>query len=361
MISAEGVSYTYDPIGNLIRRSDAKGTTTYAYDFENQLTAISFPDGTSATYKYDALGRRIEKGVNGIVTTYLYDGTDILLEMDAAGAMQARFTHGPDIDQPLMMERGGQVFFYHGDRAGSIAALTDSSANTVCSYLYDSFGRTQPCQGARNPFGFAGREYDAESGLYYMRARYYDPATGRFLSADPLDLTGTLATEQDRRNLTTLTPVASSVIATTSGLGVPQHLNRYSYAVNNPLVFRDPSGLACQLLQGLQLVHRIAGDTGTQEFLDYLAETNPQAVRQFRDTLANTKVSADLRSYKFDAVLQLNIALIGTSDRPSPAPAAPPPVSPPQFSPQETQQSQQFLDGFSRAFGGPAVNPLPNR
>jgi RHS repeat-associated protein len=125
------------------------------------------------------------------------------------------------------MERGGQTYFYHADAVGSIAVVTDASGNPACTYSYDSFGRTQPCQSVANPFTFAGREYDAESGLYYMRARYYDPATGRFTTADPLDLTGRLMT------------------GTTGVMGAPQQLNRYSYAVNNPLVFRDPSGLAC--------------------------------------------------------------------------------------------------------------------
>src|ERR1700681_2725111 len=110
---------------------------------------------------------------------------------------------------------------------GSVAAVTGSSGNTACSYLYDSFGRSQPCQSVSTPFGFAGREYDAESGLYYMRARYYDPATGRFIRPDPLDVTGRL------------------LIGDTGAMGDPQQLNRYSYAVNNPLSFNDPSGLNC--------------------------------------------------------------------------------------------------------------------
>jgi hypothetical protein len=74
--------------------------------------------------------------------------------------LQARYTFGPGVDQPLMMERSGETYFYHADRAGSIAAVADSSGNTVCSYPYDSFGHTQPCTGLTNPFGFAGREYE---------------------------------------------------------------------------------------------------------------------------------------------------------------------------------------------------------
>jgi RHS repeat-associated protein len=162
--------------------------------------------------------------------------------------MQARYTHGPGIDQPLMMERGGQVYFYHLDGQFNVAQLTDASGNSVCSYSYDSFGRTQLCQNVANPYGFAGREYDAESGLYYMRARYYDPSLGRFLSADPLDLTNLLLTAQDNRAGLVLLPASSGALVKYAGMGAlgsPQQLNPYSYALNNPAAFRDPSGLKC--------------------------------------------------------------------------------------------------------------------
>jgi RHS repeat-associated protein len=226
LLAAEGFTYKYDNHGNLVEKAGSEGVTAYVYSAENRLTEITFPDGSTVSYKYDPMGRRIEKNVNGVVTAYVYDGFNVLLELDGDGALQARYTHGPGIDQPLMMERaGGETYFYHSDRMGSIAALSGSSGAVVCTYQYDSFGKTQPCAKVANPYGFAGREYDAESGLYYLRARYYDPATGRFISPDPLDLTGLL------------------LLGSTGLRGAPQRLNPYSYAVNNPLVFRDPSGL----------------------------------------------------------------------------------------------------------------------
>jgi hypothetical protein len=99
-----------------------------------------------------------------------------------------------------------------------------------------------------NPYGFAGREYDAESDFYYMRARYYDPSVGRFLSPDPLDLAGLLLTAQDRRAGLALLPASSAALVGYAGMGAlrsPQQLNPYSYALNNPAAFRDPSGLKC--------------------------------------------------------------------------------------------------------------------
>jgi RHS repeat-associated protein len=126
------------------------------------------------------------------------------------------------------MERGGSVYFFHADAVGSIRSLTDATGRPVRSWAYDSFGRMSgfdPAAQPASPYAFAGREYDAESGLYYLRARYYDPATGRFTSADPLDVTALLP------------------LGITGLLRDPQRLNLYSYAVNNPLAFRDPTGL----------------------------------------------------------------------------------------------------------------------
>jgi RHS repeat-associated protein len=227
--AAEGASYTWDQNGNLTQRRDAAGATAYTYDFNNRLVSIAFPNGTTAAYKYDALGRRIEKNVSGAVTRYLYDGTNVLLELDGAGQLVARYTHGPDTDQPLIMERGRRMYYYHADANGSVLALSDSTGAAVVAYSYDSFGRPRnfdPAAQRSNPYKFAGREYDAESGLYYLRARYYDSATGRFLSHDPLDLAGLL-------------PKPDATL-----LRLPQQFNLYVYAANNPLVFRDPSGLS---------------------------------------------------------------------------------------------------------------------
>lgn len=233
LTAGEADSFTYDNNGNLISRKGANGTTTYSYDFENRLIAIQLPDGSTAAYQYDAVGRRIQKKVGGTVTNYLYDGFDILLELSANGGVQARYTRGPVVDEMLTMERNGQTYFYHSNAIGSVVMLTDASGKSACSYTYDSFGRIQGCTGVTNPFTYGGRENDSESGLYYMRARYYDPATGRFLSVDPLNLASRLMLAQYG---------AGGALFVQ---GSPQMLNEYSYAINNPLVYNDASGAAC--------------------------------------------------------------------------------------------------------------------
>ncbi|MFH1062627.1 MAG: RHS repeat-associated core domain-containing protein [Candidatus Omnitrophota bacterium] len=158
----------------------------YTYDSEDQLINISSP-GTSVSYRYDALGRRIEKDVDGQITKYVYDGEDIIAEYDANNNIIARYTHGPSIDEPLILEKSGQTYYYQTDGLGSVTNITDANNQTVKTYQYDSFGNIISTTGSlTQPFTYTGREYDSESGLYYYRARYYDPAIGRFLQEDPV-------------------------------------------------------------------------------------------------------------------------------------------------------------------------------
>ena len=138
-------TYQYDANGNLIRKTaKADGEfTTYAYDAENNLIQVVSSTGTTVHYRYDALGRRIEKAViNGAttVTQYVYDHEDILLERDGAGTITARYTHGPGIDEPLLLEQDGQRYVYHADGLGSITALTDTAGVVQQHYTYTAFG-----------------------------------------------------------------------------------------------------------------------------------------------------------------------------------------------------------------------------
>lgn len=213
-------AYQYDDNGNLTRKTLlANGNfTQYTYDAENRLTKVEeFTAGNptpvaTSTYRYDGLGRRIEKIGNGITRQYVYDGEDILLEYDGANALLARYTHGPNIDEPLGITRGGINYFYHEDGLGTISELTDASGATAKSYAYDAYGNIIDQVGIlENPYTYTGREFDTETGLYYYRARYYDPQSGRFLQKDPASFSG--------------------------------GINFYAYVGNNPIVFVDPFGL----------------------------------------------------------------------------------------------------------------------
>ena len=185
--------YSYDLNGNLIARTGkvsglcTGSSTSYTYDARNQLVRIDFAGGGLATYRYDAIGRRIEKNVDGVVNQYIYDGLEIFMEFDGTGSLIGHYLHGNELDKRLVAERGSDAFFYHVDRLGSVRKLTDAAGAVVNSYDYDSFGNFESrTESVDNPFAFTGREFDAESGLYYYRARYYDPNAGRFLSEDPI-------------------------------------------------------------------------------------------------------------------------------------------------------------------------------
>jgi len=192
-------AYQYDDNGNLTRKTLlATGNySQYTYDAENRLTQVQeFAAGnptaiTTSSYRYDGLGRRIEKVANGQTKRYIYDGEDILLEYDGANVLQARYTHGPGIDEPVAVTKGATTFFYHQDGLGSVTDLTDSAGGTAKSYSYDAYGTIVDQTGSvEQPYTYTGRELDSETGLYYYRARYYDAATGRFLQKDPIGLGG---------------------------------------------------------------------------------------------------------------------------------------------------------------------------
>jgi len=216
LLEDERFLYSYDANGNQIeRRAKSAGPTTqFAYDVSNALVRRTGASGEITTYRYDGLGRRIEKSVNGAVARYLYDGGDVVAELDAANRVVATFAHGPGIDDPIVMRRNAGAHFYLQDGLGSIAGLSDASGAVTGAFTYDSFGRvvrsTVPNVG--NPYGYTGRELDSESSLFFYRARYYDPAIGRFLSQDPV-------------------PFAEG-----------GDTNAYAYVRNNPVNVIDPTG-----------------------------------------------------------------------------------------------------------------------
>ncbi len=139
------------------------------------------------------------------------------------------------------MDRAGITTFYHKDGLGSVTELSALSQNLVGSYKYDVFGSIRSQTGSVvNPYLFTSRAFDAESGLYYYRARYYKSDVGRFISRDPL------------LNRRFATPGCAS--CGLSGLGGdgdmlsyllfnPQALNAYTYVTNNPVTSSDPLGL----------------------------------------------------------------------------------------------------------------------
>jgi RHS repeat-associated protein len=215
MTANSNASYTYDYNGNTLTKVVGSNTTSYTWDYENRLIQVTLPgSGGSVYFKYDSLGRRIYKSSLGGTSVYAYDGDNLIEETNSSGTAVARYAHALNIDQPLALLRSSATSYYNADGLGSITSLANGSGSPTQTYTYDSFGKVTASSGSVvNPFQYGGREFDAETALYYYRARYYDANAGKFLSEDPSGFWGGDA-------------------------------NLYRYVQNNPIVFSDPIGLA---------------------------------------------------------------------------------------------------------------------
>jgi RHS repeat-associated protein len=221
-------TYGYDAVGNLTSKTDRKQQTisyydangntltdaagrTYTWDFESRLISVTLPGGGSAvTFKYDPFGRRIYKSSSSGTSIFAYDGDNVVEEADGTEALIARYAQGLGIDEPLAMLAGSTSAYYQADGLGSVTSLSDSAGTVAETYAYDSFGKTTATGSLFNPFQYTGRESDPETGLYYYRARYYEPSAGRFLNEDPIAFRG--------------------------------GINFYSYVADNPVTLVDPGG-----------------------------------------------------------------------------------------------------------------------
>lgn len=210
--SFDGWTLQYDADGNVVRRTKAGvADQTLTWNSLGQLVGVTGA-GLSVTYGYDGQGRRVRRTLNGVTTRFLFDGHHVVAETDAAGTVTREFTYYPGVDRPHSMRTGGQTYYYITDLQGNVVALANASGTVVNRYVYTPFGTTtQASETVANPLRYAGREYDAETGLYNYRARYYDPALGRFLSEDPM--------------------------------GIAAGINLYAYAGSDPVNGADPTGL----------------------------------------------------------------------------------------------------------------------
>jgi len=229
-------SASYDVAGNTTNlvSNDGRGLDLQ-WDERYRLTSVEGRDGSpqpSVSYSYDVLGRKVSRtaGVSPAeVEYYVYNGHQIVADLDGNGDITRSYTWGPGIDNLMSLTvysntptlQNSQTYYPLKDHLNSVLALADENGNIVESYEYDAWGNVFSIKDGSgnvlsqsaigNRYLFQGREYDFQTGLYYFRARWYSPETGRWLSKDPIGISG--------------------------------GLNLYAFCENNSVNFVDPMGL----------------------------------------------------------------------------------------------------------------------
>ena len=215
MLTENTIIYTYDDNGNTLTKTDGVDITSYFYDYENRLVSTS-KSLVTVFYVYDAFGNKVSQLVDGVVTNYLVDNNrkyaQVLEERNVTNNLLVNYTYGNDL---ISQRRGTTTSFYHYDGLGSTRLLTDTSNNITDTYQYDAYGVELSRTGmTENSYLYTGEQYDANSGSYYLRSRFYNPTVGRF---------GTMDTYQ-------------------GNLSNPMSLHKYMYTNANPVNMIDPSG-----------------------------------------------------------------------------------------------------------------------
>ena len=213
-------SFAYDDRGNLYLKTISKvsdsdetsrevtamgSSVFYEYDGFNRLTNVS--EGINkAEYKYNTSGLRTSKTVNGEKTDFILDGIYVIAEIrDGDVTNYIRGLCGIIYSK----DKKGTKTYYVTNNHGDVTALVNSSGTIIKEYTYDEYGvEKNPDKSDKNPFRYCGEYFDIETGFIYLRARYYDPTLGRFISEDP----------------------------------ARDEINWYIYSGNNPIMFIDPSG-----------------------------------------------------------------------------------------------------------------------
>jgi RHS repeat-associated protein len=219
---------SYDQNGNVL----ATGGKTFTYDSQNELISM----GSTDTLLYDADGNRVSKSVSGVVTKYLVDdlnptGYPQVVDELTNGGVTRTYAYGLQrIDEDQIISGTWAPSFYGYDGGGNVRQLTNPAGAVTDTCEYDAFGNEVNHTGTTpNNYLYRGEQYDPDLGLYYLRARYYNPATGRFMSRDPLDA--------QPRN-----PDGTPID--------PRRLHKYLYAGADPVNLEDPSGEG--FIQGLK-------------------------------------------------------------------------------------------------------------
>ena len=244
-----GGSMTYNTAGcvTALNRANKVDVSSLNWDSQYQLTS-AVAGNIGVYYSYDALGRKIERlDGGGGYEYYFYDGNQIVADFDGNEWRVIRsYTYGPGIDNILSMTVHGSTstntYYYLKDLSNTVLSLVNDNGIAVEYYEYDAYGNVTirnesgtviSTSAYGNRYLFQGREYDYTTQLYHFRARWYDPETGRWLSNDPIGISG--------------------------------GLNLYAFCSNDPVNFVDPMGLDVWVLKdrNSSFGHMfVVGDTG---------------------------------------------------------------------------------------------------
>ncbi len=298
---------------------------TFAYDSDNHMMSMS-AGGTSVAMIYDGDGNRVAKTVNGVTTYYLVDDLNptgypqVVEELNSALQVQRQYTYGLQrTDEEQTLNGTWTPSFYGYDGGGNVRNLTNSAGTVTDTYEYDAFGNALQTSGSTpNNYLYRGEQYDSDLGLYYLRARYYNAATGRFMSRDP----------EDGKRID------------------PKTLHKYLYAGGDPVNWIDPMGradeeetsLAYSIGRAAGAAVRLAGRAVAKCWFDIGATIF--GVIDVMETKSNlglgisyfTAVRAGLCLIKF---FPLPIPPSPVPPTPWPPPPAPPLPQPPNFPPME--------------------------
>ncbi len=232
------ICYAEKKIGTHNGNTLATDGKTFTYDSENHLLSMN---SGAVTLLYDGDGNRVAKTVGGVTTRYLIDdmnptGYPQVVDELVNGSVTRQYTYGlqrisENLNPTVTANSTWTASFYGVDGAGSVRQLTNSTGTVTDTYEYDAFGNKINQTGTTpNNYLYRGERWDADLSLYYLRARWYNPATGSFMSRDPYG----------------------------GNLWDPSSQHRYKYARANPVNYIDPSGRGAFGELGLNLSFKVA-------------------------------------------------------------------------------------------------------
>ena len=185
LTAVNGSAIRYDAIGNPLN----DGTWTYTWQNGRQLQKMQ-KSGVTAEFVYNADGLRVQKTVNGVATKYTLHGKNVVHM--TSGTDELHFFYDAQ-NRPAVVVYNGTAYAYVKSLQGDIVALLNGAGNVVVSYVYDAWGAPigksgsmAETLGSVQPFRYRGYVFDEETGLYYLRSRYYNPRWGRFVNADTI-------------------------------------------------------------------------------------------------------------------------------------------------------------------------------